>query len=361
MKSIVLALFFLGATHAFGQEVISKVVADQQSRAAIPYAYVFLNDEGKTGSLSNSDGHFRLELQPRGDSLSVSHIGYYPLTFAINAIAGDTIFLAEKVVTLSEVPIYGIDGEAILQKARESMKKNHQGVEVVYNVFLRSMDYRKDLSAFYTLSEYSVEANPKFPVGLKARVVKSRIRHFGAGVENDYTEVSLFEMFENVNLLPKVLSKGLEKEYSIEFAGTSVEDSRTLLHIHFSPVNEDLPEMTLFIDESTYAVARRLLFQEKQGLYSDTRFKKVGEKWYLSYSFYRKVGYYHFDPEHEIQSEIVIIYELAPQKRVTKEFVSFLKLGLTNWEELQGDWNDPYWEQFRHIPLPAWIDEIAGN
>lgn len=361
MKTTFLALFLhCSALLVFGQEVLEKVIVEKQTAEPVSYAYVYLNDEAKTGTLSNAEGHFRLEIASDGDTLTLSHIGYQPFKAAVTTLTSDTIFLEEKTLTLEEVPIYDLDGLAILQKMRDNLKENHRDDDMLYDVFLRSMYYREDRSVFHTLAEYSLEAQPQFPLGLKVNITHTRVKHFGEEVRNNHSEASLFMTHENFNLLPKVSSKSIQKKYSIELAGTSFDDSRTLLHVHFTPIEPTDPEMTLFLDKETYALTRRLISHDEKGIYADTRFKEVGGKWYLSYHFQRNTGVNNFDPGHLTQSEVIILYELAPQKRATKEFVSFLKLGFRDWEQHVGDWNDPFWEQFRSIPLPGWIEEIVG-
>lgn len=367
MKIGVLLLFLLMASQVSGQDVLEKVIADDQTGAPVSYAYVQLTDNNQTGTLSNTDGLFRLQSALLSDTLMVSHIGYHPFKAAVSTFKSDTIFLEEKTLTLEEVPIYALDDVSIFKNVMERLDGNHTDEKMVYDVMLRSMTYREDHSVLHTLTDYSLEANYKsskegFLGMVKVNPERARVGRFSTQVADKsiFPHIDMLDLWEYQIFSWKLWKKSTPKKYDIRLTGTSQQESRSLLHLQLAS-REDAEVVTLFIDEETFAVVRKVSINVESGIFSDIRFKEVKGIWYLSYCVQRFVtSTYSFDPGHPVVLERVVLYELAPEKENASEFYGYFNITGNNWEDKITSWNDPFWGQFNHIPHPAWITEIVS-
>ncbi|MBN2773492.1 MAG: carboxypeptidase-like regulatory domain-containing protein [Prolixibacteraceae bacterium] len=96
------------------KQVIRGVVVDKQTQTTLPGANVALmNSEIPTGTVTDSEGEFRLADVPVGrQSIQVSFIGYFPATIKnliVNSAKETVLFieLEEKVETTQEVTVVG--------------------------------------------------------------------------------------------------------------------------------------------------------------------------------------------------------------------------------------------------------------
>lgn len=368
MKTAILALFLLCALQVFGQDLLVKVIADDQTGSPVSYAHIYLTDKGKSGTLSNAEGHFILQLQSPGDTLVISHIGYLPFKASVATLTSDTIFLKEKTLTLDEVPIYALDDVSIFKKVMERLDLNHTDENMIYDVMLRSMTYREDQTALHTLIDYSLEANYKSSKSsnlASVRVHPQRVRmgRFSNEMANRsiFPHIDLLSLWDFQIFTWELWKKNTPKKYDIRLTGTSQEESRNLLHLQLS-AREGADVVTLFIDEETFAVTRRLATNVETGRFSDIRYKEVNGTWYLSYCIERYVtSSSHIDPGHTVVSEKIALYDLAPEKSLTDKFVGYINVTSNIWEDKIDTWEDPYWDQFHHLPFPAWMMEILST
>lgn len=130
---------FCRADAACGQprSVITGSVADEHNRP-LPNVNLFFK-QAKRGTVTNSDGQFRLRLPETGDTLTASCIGYE--TQAI-PIAQDrhtlSIRLVPADVPLNEVIVTNLSARELLQKAIEKIPQNYPQTEFLTNIFYRA-------------------------------------------------------------------------------------------------------------------------------------------------------------------------------------------------------------------------------
>ncbi|MGC1633213.1 MAG: carboxypeptidase-like regulatory domain-containing protein [Gelidibacter sp.] len=90
---------------SFSQEIeMNGIIADSETKNHIEFVNIGILNKNK-GTISNLNGEFNLSVSKRflGDSLTISHINYYPVKIPIRNFKNQTIFLKAKTNELSEV------------------------------------------------------------------------------------------------------------------------------------------------------------------------------------------------------------------------------------------------------------------
>ena len=142
MKTIVIVfLIFAGIT--YGQsEVIMGKVCDDSTNIPLQYASILLAGTNR-GTISNSDGEFKLKVENKPCTLIVRYVGYETDTVKIS-IPADKIVMIKMVrqpVTLSEVVVTDEDpAYAIIREAIKRKKVNRKGLKnFEYNVYSKNI------------------------------------------------------------------------------------------------------------------------------------------------------------------------------------------------------------------------------
>lgn len=121
---------------------ILKGTVISESGAVVPYASVRIKGQPSSGTITNLDGYFKLNLGKNldKDSLLISHIGegFYSNTIE-NTRTLDTIQLQQKDISLSEVTISpsSFNAQDTVQKALAHYSKNHWVNDVQLTAFFR--------------------------------------------------------------------------------------------------------------------------------------------------------------------------------------------------------------------------------
>lgn len=101
----ILILFQLLLLSSFSQEIkMTGTIADAETKNPVEFVNIGIANKNK-GTISDQDGLFGLSVPRRflNDSLTVSHVNYYPATISIDNFTGKTIFLRPKINELPEV------------------------------------------------------------------------------------------------------------------------------------------------------------------------------------------------------------------------------------------------------------------
>ena len=112
-----------------GQEnnMISGKVIDRQTRQPLAFVNIIINDNNRAGGTTDIDGKFRLSYSGRIRSLSLTYVGYEPLTWmAGSKYQGVVIAMTRTEVELKEVEILpGINpANRIIQNAIDNRDTN---------------------------------------------------------------------------------------------------------------------------------------------------------------------------------------------------------------------------------------------
>lgn len=62
--------------------------------------------------------------------------------------------------------------------------------------------------------------------------------------------------------------------------------------------------------------------------------------------------------------EQFFVYNLSDNEEITDDFKGYMTVFtdvLVNWEKTLDPWDHPFWQTYRNIPLPAWIQAMVGE
>ncbi|CAM4325931.1 carboxypeptidase-like regulatory domain-containing protein [Gillisia hiemivivida] len=153
MKNI---FFFLSLLLTFTTycQTTKKVLIDRNTLEPIDAAHIYLSNKYKTGTVSNEDGVFILKKIKQEDTLQITHLNYFPLKLKFSELEKDTIRMDPITEDLLEVTIFSESAESILIKTLDLLEENHAVEPVLYQVFIRSLEYEKDKSQLHVFGEY---------------------------------------------------------------------------------------------------------------------------------------------------------------------------------------------------------------
>lgn len=98
-------LFHLLIFQSFSQEIeMNGIITDVETKKPIEFVNIGILNKNK-GTISNLNGEFYLSVTKKffNDSLTISHVNYYPIKVPIKNFRNQTIFLEPKTNELSEV------------------------------------------------------------------------------------------------------------------------------------------------------------------------------------------------------------------------------------------------------------------
>jgi hypothetical protein len=171
-----MSLFIVASQFAYSQSRIEGRIFSKKDNSPIPYAHILNYTTGK-GTIANTDGFFRLELESIKDSIVVSSIGFVTQTVQLSTEDSEiVVYLSDNQFQLGEVVLKAKDDSFLYELIRDAAKGGHSGNLVSKGYYeLRSFknDFQTELvEAYYNadLSGYRLNAlNYKIGrVGLRA-------------------------------------------------------------------------------------------------------------------------------------------------------------------------------------------------
>lgn len=101
--SIILFLFVCLKTYS-QQIKMNGIILDSENKELIEFVNIGISNKNQ-GTITNPKGRFSLTLpkEYKGDSITISHINYYPVKILVESINNQTIFLDAKTTELLEV------------------------------------------------------------------------------------------------------------------------------------------------------------------------------------------------------------------------------------------------------------------
>lgn len=126
MKLTGILFFLCSFWQVFGQEnvvsVVDGYVLSKETEEPIPYAKIY-NKSAKNGTISNTDGYFRLQIQGTNDSIYITQIGYKKESFQVLSDQKFyTIYLEENVQELGEVIARPSDNSYLFEQINQCKK-----------------------------------------------------------------------------------------------------------------------------------------------------------------------------------------------------------------------------------------------
>ena len=248
MKSTLLFIMSMSLIESiYSQEKIYRII-DSQTLLPIEYAHVYTQ---LFGTITDSQGKFRLNLNDLEDSLQISHLNYAQLKISKNELAKITeIKLIEKENQLDEVVIYSIKN--ILNSIIENLRDNYidfPANEFFLRLVLLKNNVESQVSEGYVnvmKSRYFDRTiNKSIKIDLLAHNKRSTLENVKY---NYYSYEKLFELSESfINL----------KNDYYNFSYINIDEH--LFKISFNPKGELEPYETIYnghliIDKNNYAI-----------------------------------------------------------------------------------------------------------
>ncbi|HNW74854.1 MAG TPA: carboxypeptidase-like regulatory domain-containing protein [Bacteroidales bacterium] len=137
-RLILLVALMICATSAFTQQTVQGTVTDARTGERLPWCSIAVKGTGK-GTITNSEGIFRLILIPGHDTLVITYVGYARLQLPVTRLARDPVIKLNRAgIQLAELVIHANDEYLykILEKCRQRIlrdKRNHQA-KVYYGI-----------------------------------------------------------------------------------------------------------------------------------------------------------------------------------------------------------------------------------
>lgn len=140
---------FFAAIHfsAFGQSIteVHGRVVDANTDEAVPYATIKF-DGTNLGTISDINGNFRIQTQEQVSSMTVTLVGYKPVTVRVN-----TGRFTELTIRMEEA---GSDLKEVVVKSGKYRNKGNPAVELIQKVIDNKDKNRKESLDFYSFEKY---------------------------------------------------------------------------------------------------------------------------------------------------------------------------------------------------------------
>lgn len=189
MKKIFLSVFSITAFFSlFSQDIISVKGKIVDKRSGQPISYTSLSvDVAKTGSISNEDGEFILQIEGKyqKSSIRVSRIGYAPFVIKLPdliAVKG-LIELTQQSDSLEEVVIRPLNAVELVKGAFEKVSGNYSQKPLRMQGFYREFNIENDQTVELSEALLGIYFSPynKSKNEVQLKLIKGRKSNAAAG------------------------------------------------------------------------------------------------------------------------------------------------------------------------------------
>ena len=368
MKKLFLIILLGQSLNALGQQIISKTVVDALTNKPIPSAHIYLSNDLKSGTVTNSDGRFVLKNTDISDMLIISHLSYKPYKKNISNILSDTIKLHEKTAMLKEINVRAESGLAVMLKIIDLLPMNHFVEPVMYNVYVRNLEYEKDNSEFHVLGEFLLNVYQNKKHRSQFRMLKTRASPFSKAGNHYFKDMRIMDAIgiagNNLgDYSYYIFKKKKLSKYNIKISEHFTSEEQDFIKLSCTPKKEDgdLRSVDLWIDESSYAVQKiTTYYSPSKKEYKEVTFKEINGKWYLD--FVKRIVYTSRFSKWNSNSisilEGIAVYNINNETHFDKkEFQTYVGIVAEPIRLHIGDWSDNFWGNYSYIPLPNWIKQ----
>lgn len=287
MKGLV-TLFFLAYTmSASGQlEFLSLTgkITDAETHLPIPFVSVQLSSTS-TGTVTNTKGEFIFKIPESHsrDTLSISCVGYKPLTMALASIGLNiSLELEPAIVQLAEVTVTAQSGLDMLKTALSRIPENYDTADVELTAFYREDLKLGDFELAFNEAVLDIRKTFKTDKELndKIRIIKGRKKpinfagdgrfyYWMSGISNG-ARGSLGEDFIKYNKHEvSPWNPRNFRYYNYDYRETIHEGQRDLAVIDITPKKQSrkgILHMKLYVDEASYAIVKYDLEATEAGI-----------------------------------------------------------------------------------------------
>jgi hypothetical protein len=314
-KIAVAVLLCLFGTQSFSQRVVEGVV-QTASGEPIAYANVYLSSSKQTGTVTNTEGLFRIAAGSK-DTLNFSHIGFVSGAFAMSVLPAErksVIVLEEHATELGEVIIMPRDSlRAMLAKAFSHIKDNYPSTGTLVTGFYRETNqlvpensflyFAESIIQYYKPSYENKQYGPvKLVEGGKSELAK---RHSISKVDF-YGGLYICQSTDFVKQRIEFIHPDHYDEYDFLISATTVADNSAGYKITFTPRAGGYYKGEFYLEKESYAYAGARYQLSDYGLRRHNlqslspfdftskkytvQYKRVDNKWNLHLAFAEGTG-----------------------------------------------------------------------
>lgn len=258
VKVFFLILFVLYIQNCFSQTYISGILKDKNSDHPI-YLATINSLQSNSGTVSNKEGAFRLNITSNNDSICISHIAYYDLIIPVSSCndSSSNYYLKPRNILLAETKVTTTPVNEILQQAIETsaVKMNYPILlETYYREFVKINGKNKKFSDG-TIG-YNIKKSSKNKIKCDAFVHESRAIDMSLEEDvlrniNSLLDVRKAARYYNIPRLTQFLNKKEEIDkysFSISEHNTNPE--------YFCILVQPKAEVEEFLSERRYTIEK---------------------------------------------------------------------------------------------------------
>ena len=400
LKYSFLILLFTVVSGVFGQKTIVKGrVYDKSDGNPLPFVNIAFKNS-KIGTVSDLNGFYSISTYYATDSLSVSFVGYKPLTIKVKKDVSQTINFGLEVgeVGLEEVVIKykGNPADIIFERIIENKPANNREKFSAYEYelynkvefdlnnisedlrdkrimknfqfifdYVDSTDEKPYLPMFMTetISKYAFNKDPK---KRKEVIIASKV----SGLPDNNISQLLGDMYQNINVyenqieilgreLISPISNSGQRFYNYYLTDSAFIDNKWCYRLDFKPKRAQTPVFKghFWVNDTTYAIKRiTASFPEKinmnyiRDLYLVQEFDQVDKENWMMTRDYLLVDFNISDRNMGVYGRKTSTYrDFVINQPRDDDFFS----GVENVTVAEGsrDKDESYWQTNRHIPL----------
>ncbi|MDR0333860.1 MAG: carboxypeptidase-like regulatory domain-containing protein [Dysgonamonadaceae bacterium] len=287
-KSLSLAFFFLLTVNlltAQTSRTIRGTVIDENGNP-FPFVNIFLTTS-KTGTVTNSQGAFALNLPRSEDMLNVSFMGYETQTFQINHNTEQlNIQLTPSATQLDDFVLTNLTAAALLRRAIEKIPENYRQEPFLTRVYARNKVLEADTLRFIQEMEYNIVQSYYSSFTTETFLVRNRNFRFA---EERFMRLML--MGSGVPDIVRGASNTFNARFfrstDIRFLPGTIFDNRPVFVLSISPRNSDEDDEEnirgrIYLDVESLAFVRVEL-TPRSGNNRTWQYQKIDDKYFLMY------------------------------------------------------------------------------
>lgn len=234
-----LVLFLLGENTLLAQGAfeVQGYIYDGQTKEPIPFANCYNKTQGK-GTISNTDGYFRMAVSDVNDVIVIAYFGYKEYRLKLKADQQNyLVYLDESALLMHEITIRP-DKDDYLYDEVFACKKNVSSTEKVAKGYyeLKSFADKQQIELVEGYYNVSAQGHTIKKLSLKAGRIALRERDNGcfASLESSRA-LLLMNLFEGSNYFPtnplELSKKQLKKNFKLSLSNTYVEASNDSIYV----------------------------------------------------------------------------------------------------------------------------------
>ena len=250
---------------------IVGIIRDGNSNAPIPYANIYLKSDKYAGTVSNTDGRFKLLVAAtlNKDSLLISFVGYKTTKIYIEESTFSqsmSIFLTELPVVLKDIQVLGTTPFTFLKLAAK--KTTEKSISpTILNCYYREFISKNGRFTKFAdaLVDYFVEIREEKNPYVQVRVMESRAKYVPVVIETKSMGDINIPQQVDIEMLPSFLDAQIRlnnivqngDDYNFDLYEVSDSVGNEFYKVSFAPkqeIKKQLLEGIFFIDKSSSVI-----------------------------------------------------------------------------------------------------------